>query len=118
MVDGKIMSNYLKFLMMKQTIEDEFCTKYGLDLRSLSLLDEIWIAIHTEQPLITTKLMMLSKHGAPSTIHRSLRILKDASLVFDFHQGLNRRTKYLGLSQFCEDYYAELSGLIFKFKNQ
>ena len=108
------MNSYLKFLELKQQIEEEFVLRYGLDARGLSLLAEVGRASFLKQPLTTSDLMKLSKCGSPATIHKCLRMLKEVGLVLDFHQGGNRRTKYLALNQVVENYYSQLNELIFK----
>ena len=108
------MNSYLKFLVFKQQIEDEFVLKHGLDARGLSLLAEVGRASWLNQPSTISDLMRLSKYGSPATIHRCLNMLREVGLVLDFHQGKNRRTKYLALNQVVENYYSQLGELISK----
>lgn len=104
--------NYLEFLSLSQKIGDEFCRNYGLDQRSLSILAEVGVASELNQALTVSDVMKLSKYGSPSTIHKSLSLLKEVGLINHFFEGGNRRTKYLALGEISNNYYANLGELI------
>jgi hypothetical protein len=93
------MSAYVKFLEIKLHLDDAFIKKYGIDQRSIKLLEYIAIGELNSSPMIVTQLMHGGQFGSPATIHRSLSTLRDSKLLVFLHQGTDRKTKYPALTR-------------------
>lgn len=106
------MISYLRLIEKLHGLEDEFIRRHLIDRRGVKLLEAIALKHADNQSLMTTDVMKLSEFGSPAAIHRSLRRLRDASLVLDFYRGKDRRAKYLCVSSKTHEYYSEL-GFVF-----
>ena len=93
------MDGYIKFLQLKNHIDDAFIEKYGVDQRSIKLLESIAIAELNSSPMMVSQLMHEGQFGSPATIHRSLSTLRDSNLLVFVHQGTDRKTKYPALTK-------------------
>lgn len=93
------MNKYVKFLEIKLHLDNAFTKKYGVDQRSIKLLESIAIAELNSSPMMVSQLMHEGQFGSPATIHRSLSTLRDSNLLVFVHQGTDLKTKYPSLTQ-------------------
>lgn len=93
------MNAYIKFLEIKLHLDNAFTKKYGVDQRSIKLLESIAIGELNSSPMMVTQLMHGGQFGSPATIHRSLSTLRDSKLLVFLNQGTDRKTKYPALTK-------------------
>jgi hypothetical protein len=98
------MRAYVKFLEIKLHLDDAFIKKYGIDQRSIKLLEYIAIGELNSSPMIVTQLMHEGQFGSPATIHRILSALRDSNLLVFVHQGTDRKTKYPALTRVSKEH--------------
>ena len=108
------MNAYINFLEIKLHLDDAFIKKYGIDQRSIKLLESIAIGELNSSPMTVTELMHAGQFGSPATIHRSLSTLRDSKLLVFLHQGTNFRTKYPALTKESKEYFENISKILLK----
>ena len=106
------MDSYIKFLQLKNHIDDAFIEKYGVDQRSIKLLESIAIAEDNSSSMTVTQLMNGGKFGSPATIHRTLSDLRDLNLLVFLNQGTNFRRKYPALTKDSREYFDNISKIL------
>ena len=100
--------NYLIFLQRFHPVNEDFCSENRIDERCIKLLEVIALNFEASKPLITTKVMQLSKFGSPAINYRSLRVLKEAGLVEIFYEGMDRRAKYVRATSKADAYFSDI----------
>lgn len=106
------MTCYLKFVNLKNSLEEEFMQLHSISQFEMKLIEVISVKASINQPLKITDLMGSRHLGSPATIHRSLWSIRENGLAIAFHLGSDRRTKYLCVSDIVHTYYSYLGAAL------
>ncbi len=106
------MTPYLRFILVAHNLEQTFSKQHDLDRKGLKLLEMISIHEALNQPLMTTEAIKLSEIGSSASIYQSLTRLKAKGLVTVVPHGVDRRVKYLSVTDVVRQYQSRLGSLL------
>lgn len=108
--DGHLRANRqscMHFLSLSQQLGRDVLGN-DVDSTSVRLLEVIALAAHQNRTLTVTQAMSLLWIASPATLHRKIKNLVAEGYVTHTHQGLNRRTRYLVLTEKSESFFNRL----------
>lgn len=102
-------SVYLRFLELANALTADAAKSLVGDEEAKRLLEIIAIHEMNGEPMHVTEAMHLAHIASPATMHRKLDKLLDAGLVDLVFEGVNRRTKYLVLTNLAKKYFEDMN---------
>ena len=102
-INAKIRA-YLLYLKQCKELD----AKYDLDHNEIKLLNEVALAIMSNQPLTVSKALEIQEIASPATIHAAMKRLVVKQMLVQI-PSKDSRTKYLELTKLGLKRYSELS---------
>ena len=99
---------YLNFLQASRELSDKF-TNLNIDPICKLVLEEIALGMARNKPLKVTEVIEFHKIASRSTLHRKLGFLEEAGLIKMKTSSIDRRTKFLIITDTCKEYFEALS---------
>ena len=93
---------YLQFVFSDAIHQRE---QEALSATAIFLLNRIAVKEYEENPMTVNQAMTIHALGSPSNLHRKLDELREAEMIEVKSVGINRRTKYLFITQAAYDYF-------------
>ena len=97
-------NSYMRFLKIVAALEPQQLHKEITPIAVL-ILNEIAVKDFDKQPLTVSQAMEFRALGSPATLHRKIYELHESGLIEVTNVGIDRRTKYLFLTQAAKDYF-------------
>ena len=99
---------YLHFLQASQELSDKF-NNLNIDPICKLILEEIALGMARNKLLTVTEVIEFHKIASRSTLHRKLGFLEEAGLIRMKTSSIDRRTKFLTITDACKEYFSALS---------
>lgn len=101
-------SAYLRFLQLVATV-DELSGLDGFDANEKVLFDSLCLRWSQGKAMTVREAISQASLGSPATLHKRLKRLIAKQLIVAAHEGQDKRTKYLVLSEKGQAYVELLS---------
>ena len=102
---------YLNFLQASKELSDKF-NNLNIDPICKLILEEIALGVARNKLLKVTEVIEFHKIASRSTLHRKLGILENAGLIKIKTSSIDRRTKFLTITDSCKEYFSALAQTI------